>query len=383
MKPIAPLVGIVAAVLCLPGSSPAQQTDLTRVLMRLGATYRACQSVRIEGTWTRKIGDKEVTATVALAAQRPNLYRLELQGPDVGTDVASDGRTLTALRPQRKAYTQVPAPQQIVGYDILKGIDMPAAGVQLTTLLLQGMWRDARHPLARRLLSAELSGPVPFGDRLAYVLKFDYSSDYTARAYVTSDDYVLRRVALYRADKPEIVETFSRVEFDKSLSPSGFALKLPEEARKVASLPPVVLPAAPTPITIQTIDDRTIAFDSLRGKVVLVSFFFTTCPYCNEEMPYLQQAHERFKDSGLEVIALNGTGETKEAIKQWAEQHGITFSVGMNKTTTDLVGMFKVTAYPTNVVFDREGKVVYKKEGFDAQGLWAALGEAGFRLPVP
>ncbi len=368
---------IGVAALWAASSHAQQPLDRTRLLMRVSANYRSAQSIRVEGTWTRKVGEKETSASVALAAQRPNLYMLEIQGQDIGTDVACDGRLLTALRTQRNAYVQSPAPEQLIGSDILKGVDLPAPGVQLITLMLQGMWRDAKHPLAQRLGQAELTGPVGFGDRQAYVLAFDYSADYTARVYVTADDFLVRRVSLYREGKPEITETFAKVEFDKKLSPEGFGLALPDTARKVSMLPRVVLPEAPKPITLKTFDDRTISFDDLRGKVVLVTFFFTTCTYCNQEMPHLEELNKRFKGSGLEVVAVNGTGETKETIKQWADGHGLTFPVALNKTTTDMVSMFKVRAYPTNVIFNREGKVVYKKEGLDLEGLLKALAEAG------
>lgn len=371
------MASIALAVFASTDADAQQQLDRTRLLIRVSANYRSCRSIRVEGTWTRKIGDKETKASIALAAMRPNLYRLEIKGPDIGTDVVSDGRTLTALRTHRNVYTRSAAPEQLIGGDILKGIDLPAPGVQLITLMLQGMWRDARHPLAQRLGRAEVTGPVAFGDRQAYVLAFDYNADYSARVYVTTDDNLLRRATLYHGGKPEITETFTKVEFDTNLSPAGFARELPEAALQVTSLPPVVLPAAPKPITLKTYDDRTISFNELRGKVVLVTFFFTTCTYCNEEMPHLEELYRRFKGSGLEIVAVNGTGETKEAIKQWADGHGLTFPVALNKTTTDLVSMFKVQVYPTNVIFNKEGKVVYKKEGLDLEGMLKALAEAG------
>ncbi len=89
--------------------------------------------------------------------------------------------------------------------------------------------------------------------------------------------------------------------------------------------------------------------------------------------------YRKFKDHGLEIIAVNGIGESKADVKAWAERHGLTFPVGFNKTSTDLVGMFKVRAYPTNVLYDREGKVIYKGEGFDPAAVMKALGEAGIR----
>ncbi len=64
---------------------------------------------------------------------------------------------------------------------------------------------------------------------------------------------------------------------------------------------------------------------------------------------------------------------------RWAQGHGATFPIALNKTPTDLVKMFSVRAYPTNVIYDREGKVVYKAEGFDPEGVAKALAEGGIR----
>ena len=43
----------------------------------------------------------------------------------------------------------------------------------------------------------------------------------------------------------------------------------------------------------------------LRGKVVLVQFWATWCPYCRAEMPGLDALYRRDRSKGLEIIAVS------------------------------------------------------------------------------
>lgn len=371
------ILAAVASACAQP--APTESYDATRLLLKVAANYRSCTTYRSEATWTHKVGDKEHRAGVTLAAKRPNLYRLSITGAYLDTEVASDGQNMTALRSARKVYTSAPAPKQLIGSDTLKGIALPAPATRIITLLLEGRWRDTRNPLSQRLQRAEVSGPRTFGDNLAYVLSFDYDADYSAKVYVTQKDFIVRRVALYRSGVPTIVENLTRIEFDKPLATDGFGLRLPEGARRLTTLPAPDEPYMPVPLSVETLDGRRIALSDLRGKMVLLNFFFTTCGPCNAEFPHLVEAYEKFKDKGLEIIAVNGIGESKDAILTWAQGHGASFPIALNKSPSDLVAKFQVRAYPTNVVFDREGKVVYRGEGFDPQAILKALAEGAVR----
>lgn len=82
----------------------------------------------------------------------------------------------------------------------------------------------------------------------------------------------------------------------------------------------------------------------------------------------------------MEIVSVNGTGETKEAIKEFMERKGATFIGAMNRSPSDLVRRFGVTGYPTNVILNRDGDVVRTLVGFPADGeerMRGALREAG------
>lgn len=375
---------LVATVLALPvtASATGQSAtlpELTKIIMRTAANYRSAQTFRAETEWKRTIGEKQYTAQVVIAARRPNFYRLTARGAYFDTDVASDGREVIALRTPRNVFTRRPAPKTLIGSDILEGVAIPTPASRILTLFLEGRWHDRSDPLVSRLLSGTLSGPQGFGDTLAYVITFDYSEDHSARLYISQDDWLVRRVALLRKGLPDIVETVTKQSMKAELDQSVFRVDLPSGAVRARVLPAPAEPAVPVPISLETIDGKRITLADLRGKVVLLTFFFTTCPYCNDEIAQLREVYDRLRPLGFEIIAVNGTGEPRDEVKRWADQQGVPFPVALNKTPSDLVRIFGVRAYPTNVLYDREGRVIYKGEGYDSTALLKALAEAGIR----
>src|SRR5262249_35453220 len=153
------------------------------LVTRMTSAYRSLQSYYDTATVKGKRGKKEVTGTLTLATQKPNKYLLDLKGDSLNTLIVSDGDTLVALRPDRKAYTKTKAPLQIIKSDFIGKIDIPSLGARLITQLLTANAREGE--LGSLLLNAKVSGPQAFGSKLAYVLIFPYGEGAEARVYVT------------------------------------------------------------------------------------------------------------------------------------------------------------------------------------------------------
>jgi cytochrome oxidase Cu insertion factor (SCO1/SenC/PrrC family) len=62
-------------------------------------------------------------------------------------------------------------------------------------------------------------------------------------------------------------------------------------------------PAAPD-VTFTSLSGERIDLKSLRGKVVMVNFWATSCSTCVHEMPQMVDTYTRFKDRGLNFVAV-------------------------------------------------------------------------------
>jgi cytochrome c biogenesis protein CcmG/thiol:disulfide interchange protein DsbE len=84
------------------------------------------------------------------------------------------------------------------------------------------------------------------------------------------------------------------------------------------------------------------------------------------ELPRLQPLYEKYQDQGFEIIAVDGKRDTERATK-FIEENGLTYTMLENaEDEAEIVGkIFKVRAYPSSFLIDREGKVMYFHLGFE------------------
>ena len=57
-------------------------------------------------------------------------------------------------------------------------------------------------------------------------------------------------------------------------------------------------------VTFHAIDGEKISSNSLRGKVVMVNFWATSCTTCVAEMPEMVETYNKYKAQGLEFVAV-------------------------------------------------------------------------------
>lgn len=356
----------LVAVLLLAPHAGAQNASVAQVLNRLNSRYRAADTLRCTGTWVQTLGSKERSATVELGMQRPDKFLLEMSGPGLNTLLVCDGTSVTTLRSEKNAYTRVKAPARLLGADILGQTDLTLPGASVVALLVQGQLRNPNNKLAKALNNATLREPVGYGANAADVLSFRPDDVTEWRIYVSKQDGLIRRAATYSGGKIDIMETYTTVEVDKPLPQGYFERKMPQDARLVSVLPALEKPEVDIEFTVKSVGGGQISLADFKGKVVLVNFFFTTCPPCQAEYPHLVELYNRFKDKGLAVISINGIGEKAEDLDQFGKDYEATFPICENNPT-NVVRLFGITAYPTNLIFDRDGKLVKRLVGFNPE----------------
>ena len=117
----------------------------------------------------------------------------------------------------------------------------------------------------------------------------------------------------------------------------------------------------PAPWSVTLADGRVVSGESLRGRVVLVSFWATWCPYCRKEKPVIEEYWKEHRARGFEVVAIS-IDDTPEKLSAWLAGRDYAHPSGtMNRSVADAFG--RIASVPTSFVLDREGRIRHRIAG--------------------
>jgi thiol-disulfide isomerase/thioredoxin len=115
-------------------------------------------------------------------------------------------------------------------------------------------------------------------------------------------------------------------------------------------------PLAP-PLKLSTIDGGVIDLKMRRGEVVLLNFWATWCPPCVKEIPSLGRLAKRLSTHPFSVISVD-VGEKDQLVRDFLREVPAAFPVLLDPEGTT-VDAWKIRAFPTSFVIDREGRLRY------------------------
>lgn len=107
--------------------------------------------------------------------------------------------------------------------------------------------------------------------------------------------------------------------------------------------------------------NENISLSELKGKVILLDFWFKNCGPCIESVPHLNAINAKFKSKKFEILGIN-SWDSKKDIDWFCNKHEVAYNVLMNGK--DLAEKYGVNLFPTIVLIDKQGKVLYSG-GFD------------------
>jgi thiol-disulfide isomerase/thioredoxin len=111
----------------------------------------------------------------------------------------------------------------------------------------------------------------------------------------------------------------------------------------------------------KTTTGETYTNQSTKGKVVLLQFWTTWCPYCKEEQPLVDSIEKEFAAKDLIVLAID-VAESKKKVKQYLQEHPRSCRVVLTEDT-NLAAMYQANSYPIYVVIDRDGNIAAEQRG--------------------
>ena len=109
---------------------------------------------------------------------------------------------------------------------------------------------------------------------------------------------------------------------------------------------------------------KMLSLSSLRGKYVLVDFWYAGCVWCRKMTPHLSKVYPELKDKGLEIVSVSI--DTKENEDKWRKAMEEDKAPWLQAWDYEkkLPDEYGVLAYPTMFLLDREGRVVEKIIGY-------------------
>lgn len=110
------------------------------------------------------------------------------------------------------------------------------------------------------------------------------------------------------------------------------------------------------PITLTALDGRHIDTDTLRGKVVIITFWATWCDPCREELPLLSDYARQHAPQGLVVLGFS-LDAPDQIGKVRAIAHTLSFPVGL-LGDPHVPGYGRIWHLPVSFTIDRAGRLI-------------------------
>lgn len=93
------------------------------------------------------------------------------------------------------------------------------------------------------------------------------------------------------------------------------------------------------------------------NKPVLLVFFASWCPHCNNEAPHLNQVYDEYLDKGLQILAVDiAFNDTVPDVQKFVERHGWKFPILLDKDGS-VMSQYQQDGVPANIFIAKDGNI--------------------------
>jgi thiol-disulfide isomerase/thioredoxin len=129
------------------------------------------------------------------------------------------------------------------------------------------------------------------------------------------------------------------------------------------------------PINKKDINGKPVNLQTFKGKYVLIDFWGSWCGPCRASHPHLKKIYAKYKDQGFEILGIadehgSTLEEQKKSWKKAVAEDDMTWLQVLNGEDQDVFNAVKaygITAFPTKLLLDKEGKIVARYVGDSAE----------------
>src|SRR5215510_780458 len=379
-------------------NAQTNSTDAKAVLRQVAETYKNLKSYHFEGRYaweqaTESMGLIDETKSeehFVSASIKPDRLRIESKNANFSVALVYDGKTKWVYASGANEYTKTEvAPAKSATR--LPAVDPRVYLARAANLLV------VYTSVADRVREAKIAGEetLEIGGRRVdclvievYYLRLSTVSEPippTRKLWIDkSRNVVLRENQRIEVRTPQgkTVTTkatyiFTAARLGEQVSETLFTFVPPEGAKEVTELTPLPEHAVPPhpaasaratlagkdaiAFSLKDLDGNHVDLQTLKGKVVLLDFWASSCSPCVAEMPHIEKLHRDFKDKGLVTLGIDS--EEAQVARAFLKKKGYTFTTLVDDGN-EVSRKYGVYGIPQVLIIGREGKIKWHAIGY-------------------
>lgn len=122
-----------------------------------------------------------------------------------------------------------------------------------------------------------------------------------------------------------------------------------------------VAPGPAREFSLVLLDGRTVTLAGLRGKVVMLDFWASWCPPCQEEAATLAEVYREYAGRPVEFVGVD-IWDRREDAQAFVERYGVTYPTGVDVKGAIAID-YGVKGIPEKFFIDRDGALRRKFVG--------------------
>jgi peroxiredoxin len=128
-------------------------------------------------------------------------------------------------------------------------------------------------------------------------------------------------------------------------------------------------PAANKPIDflLNDVTGKPISSNLYKGKAVMMVFFRTECPGCQQELPQIEQLYQKLRSKKFDVLAIS-IKEDADTVRSFVRDNKLSYTVILDDAG-GLASAYQVRYIPRIVLLDRTGKIRFTSYGIPMKDL--------------
>jgi thiol-disulfide isomerase/thioredoxin len=176
---------------------------------------------------------------------------------------------------------------------------------------------------------------------------------------VEMNNNIMEQYEKYNLEEYEINNLTNDSVFTLQSIASFYKIKTYSPQQTVPLLP---LNSVPPQWSLRSLKGEIINLSDLKGKVVLVDFFYKSCYPCMLELSKLVSLYEKYKNKGLVIIGIDPIDKQEDDLKSFLAKRSVLYDVLLGGK--ELAKEYHISGYPAVYILDKNGKILFALSGY-------------------